>query len=62
MDVTYYDFSDNANGRIFTLGLGGSTTNTVESCINQCISHGFKIAGTEYSGKQEKSIIEMNND
>lgn len=42
--------SDNAHGRVLPFAFGGSTTNTVESCINSCIAKGYKIAGMEYSG------------
>lgn len=42
---------DNAHGRVFPFSFGGSTTNTVESCINACIGKGYQIAGMEYSSE-----------
>ena len=43
--------SDNAfGGRILLTSLGGSTTNTIESCIAGCQSQNLTVAGTEYSG------------
>ncbi|KAF9484627.1 copper radical oxidase [Pholiota conissans] len=40
---------DNAFGRIFPVGLGGSPTTTVQSCIAQCIAQNFTIAGMEFA-------------
>lgn len=46
-----YDHRDNAHGRIFNVGLGGSATNTIESCVSACAAQGYTIAGTEYAGQ-----------
>ncbi|KAF8621390.1 hypothetical protein AX15_007844 [Amanita polypyramis BW_CC] len=40
---------DNAFGRALLVGLGGSPSNTVESCIAACQAQNYTIAGMEYS-------------
>ena len=43
--------SDNAFGRVFTdIDIPGNPNNTVEICIETCISQNFTVAGTEFSG------------
>lgn len=41
--------SDGAHGRILDYAVGGTTTNTIQSCIAACAAKGYTIAGTEYS-------------
>ncbi|KAF8346390.1 glyoxal oxidase N-terminus-domain-containing protein [Amanita rubescens] len=41
---------DNAfGGRILLTSIGGTTSNTIQSCIAGCQSQNFTVAGTEYS-------------
>ena len=42
---------DGASGRILSAQQPDRTTNTVESCINQCIALGYSIAGVEYGAQ-----------
>jgi hypothetical protein len=41
--------SDNANGRIFEVNLGGSSTNTVENCVSRCAAQNYTVAGMEFA-------------
>lgn len=46
----YYGcYVDGVNGRILDYQQADSTTNTIASCVEQCISLGYTIAGVEYS-------------
>jgi len=47
LDPLYH--SDGAHGRILDYAVGGSATNTIQSCISACAAKGYTIAGTEYS-------------
>ena len=40
---------DNAFGRIGPVAIAGNPANTVELCINECISQGYTLAGMEYA-------------
>ncbi|KAF8151649.1 hypothetical protein B0H34DRAFT_801346 [Crassisporium funariophilum] len=40
---------DNAHGRIFDSDIAGSQTNTVTSCIAQCVALNFTLAGMEFA-------------
>ncbi|KAK2464992.1 hypothetical protein APHAL10511_003068 [Amanita phalloides] len=42
---------DNAHGRALLTSLGGSTTNTAETCVAACQSQNFSVAGTEYGSE-----------
>lgn len=42
-------FSDNVNGRIFEFDGEDVTNNTIQSCIELCISQNFTVAGAEFS-------------
>ena len=42
---------DNAQGRIMLGPLADTNTMTIESCINTCISNGYKVAGLQYSNQ-----------
>lgn len=42
-------YVDNVDGRILITQKPDSQTLTVESCVNACITSGYKIAGIEYS-------------
>jgi hypothetical protein len=42
-------YVDGLNGRILNDQLADSTTNSVESCVQQCVALGYTIAGMEYS-------------
>lgn len=42
-------YVDNVDGRILITQKPDSQTLTVESCVNACISSGYKVAGIEYS-------------
>lgn len=41
--------SDNVNGRIFEFDGEDVTNNTIQSCIELCISQNFTVAGAEFS-------------
>jgi hypothetical protein len=41
--------SDNAYGRIFEVNLGGSSTNTVKSCVSRCAAQNYTVAGMEFA-------------
>ncbi|KAF1964882.1 copper radical oxidase [Bimuria novae-zelandiae CBS 107.79] len=42
---------DNANGRVFTNQLQDANDMTVESCIGNCMTSGFGVAGIEYANQ-----------
>jgi hypothetical protein len=49
--------SDNAFGRTLDAQQPGSTINTPQTCIAQCIAGNFTIAGMEFSGMFVFSIM-----
>ncbi|KAF4635308.1 hypothetical protein G7Y89_g2796 [Cudoniella acicularis] len=42
-------YTEGTTGRALQNGNPDSATNTVESCVNTCISQGYSVAGMEYS-------------
>ena len=49
--------SDNVNGqRVLTTGMGVDGQVSTETCTAACFNHGFRLAGTEYSGYVAFSI------
>ncbi|KAG6836636.1 hypothetical protein H0H93_005663 [Arthromyces matolae] len=43
-------YVDNAFGRILIADTPGNPNNTIQSCINACVSLNYTVAGSEYSG------------
>ena len=44
-------YTEGINGRALSYQQAGGSTNTIESCINTCITAGYSVAGLEYSSQ-----------